>query len=239
MDGMPVLAGDHRGAAGDGRAGDAGQHDPRRCCRCGGAPVTLQRIFALPFRPVMWLIGVPWAETGAAAALMATKTVLNEFVAYLNFAALPAGCVLAANAADPDLRAVRLCQFRQPGHHDRRPGRDGAGTARRDRRPGIALDPVRHAGDLHERGGGGVARIDLRHSLRHYVRHYLRHSCAIICAIKGGFCAIRRRVWRLGCAIRAIPSPVSPGGMARMAHPSQRCAILRHYLRHSLRHLRH
>jgi hypothetical protein len=27
--------------------------------------------------------------------------------------------------------------------------------------------------------------------------------------------------------------------MARMAHPSQRCAILRHYLRHSLRHLRH
>ena len=49
-----------------------------------GAPVTLQRIFALPFRPVMFLIGVPWAET-AAANLMATKTVLNEFVAYLNF----------------------------------------------------------------------------------------------------------------------------------------------------------
>ena len=32
----------------------------------GGAAVTLQRLFALPFRPVMWLIGVPWAETGAA-----------------------------------------------------------------------------------------------------------------------------------------------------------------------------
>ena len=55
----------------------------------GGASVTLQRIFALPFRPVMWLVGVPWAETGAAAALMATKTVLNEFVAYLNFSQLP------------------------------------------------------------------------------------------------------------------------------------------------------
>lgn len=50
-----------------------------------GAPVTLQRIFALPFRPVMFLIGVPWAETAATADLMATKTVLNEFVAYLNF----------------------------------------------------------------------------------------------------------------------------------------------------------
>jgi concentrative nucleoside transporter, CNT family len=56
----------------------------------GGAAITLQRLFALPFRPVMWLIGVPWAETGAASMLMATKTVLNEFVAYLNFSQLPA-----------------------------------------------------------------------------------------------------------------------------------------------------
>jgi CNT family concentrative nucleoside transporter len=55
----------------------------------GGDTVTLQRIFALPFRPVMWLIGVPWNETAAAAALMSTKTVLNEFVAYLNLSTLP------------------------------------------------------------------------------------------------------------------------------------------------------
>jgi concentrative nucleoside transporter, CNT family len=54
-------------------------------------PVTLQRLFSLPFRPVMWLIGVPWAETGGAAMLMATKTVLNEFVAYLRFSTLPPG----------------------------------------------------------------------------------------------------------------------------------------------------
>jgi CNT family concentrative nucleoside transporter len=54
------------------------------------APVTLQRLFALPFRPVMWLIGVPWAETGPASMLMATKTVLNEFVAYRDFSLLPA-----------------------------------------------------------------------------------------------------------------------------------------------------
>jgi CNT family concentrative nucleoside transporter len=51
--------------------------------------ITLQRLFALPFRPVMWLIGVPWPETAAASTLMATKTVLNEFVAYLNFSQLP------------------------------------------------------------------------------------------------------------------------------------------------------
>ena len=55
----------------------------------GGDAITLQRVFALPFRPVMWLIGLPWDEAGAAATLMGTKTVLNEFVAYLNFSKLP------------------------------------------------------------------------------------------------------------------------------------------------------
>jgi concentrative nucleoside transporter, CNT family len=54
-----------------------------------GAPITLQRLFALPFRPILWLIGVPWTETQAAAMLMASKTVLNEFVAYLDFSRLP------------------------------------------------------------------------------------------------------------------------------------------------------
>src|SRR6185437_14571795 len=53
-----------------------------------GAPITLQRVFSWPFRPVMWLIGVPWAESGVAATLMGTKTVLNEFVAYLDLARL-------------------------------------------------------------------------------------------------------------------------------------------------------
>jgi len=55
----------------------------------GDAAITLQRVFAWPFRPVMWLLGLPWDEAGAASSLMGTKTVLNEFVAYLNFSALP------------------------------------------------------------------------------------------------------------------------------------------------------
>jgi CNT family concentrative nucleoside transporter len=55
--------------------------------------ITLQGLFALIFRPVMWLIGVPWAESAQAAALMGTKTVLNEFVAYLDFAKLPEGAL--------------------------------------------------------------------------------------------------------------------------------------------------
>jgi CNT family concentrative nucleoside transporter len=51
--------------------------------------LTLQSLFAWPFRVVMWLIGIPWAEVPAAAGLMATKTVLNEFVAYLDLSHLP------------------------------------------------------------------------------------------------------------------------------------------------------
>jgi CNT family concentrative nucleoside transporter len=57
----------------------------------GPTPVTLQSLFAIPFRPVMWLIGIPWHETAAAALLMGTKTVLNEVVAYLGLATLPPG----------------------------------------------------------------------------------------------------------------------------------------------------
>jgi concentrative nucleoside transporter, CNT family len=54
-----------------------------------GEPVTLQRLFAYAFRPVMWLIGIPGPETAAAAALMGTKTVLNEFIAYVDLAHQP------------------------------------------------------------------------------------------------------------------------------------------------------
>lgn len=73
-----------------------------------GSAVTLQRVFALPFRPVMWLIGIPWDQSAAAAGLMGTKTVLNEFVAYLGLAGMP------AEALSPHSRLIAtyaLCGF--------------------------------------------------------------------------------------------------------------------------------
>lgn len=54
-----------------------------------GEPITLRGAFAYLFRPLVWLIGVPWPEAETAAKLMGTKTVINEFVAYLDLAALP------------------------------------------------------------------------------------------------------------------------------------------------------
>jgi CNT family concentrative nucleoside transporter len=56
-----------------------------------GAPLTLKRLMGWAAAPLMWLIGVPWAEAQAAGALMGTKAVLNEYVAYLELAALAPG----------------------------------------------------------------------------------------------------------------------------------------------------
>ncbi len=72
-----------------------------------GAPVSLERVMAWPFRPLVWLIGVPWREAGAAAGLMATKTVLNEFVAYLHLA--QGGSALSPHARL--IMAYALCGF--------------------------------------------------------------------------------------------------------------------------------
>jgi concentrative nucleoside transporter, CNT family len=56
----------------------------------GGAPISLQRVLGFVMAPVCWLIGVPWTEASTAGALMGIKTILNEFVAYLNMSKLPA-----------------------------------------------------------------------------------------------------------------------------------------------------
>jgi concentrative nucleoside transporter, CNT family len=55
-----------------------------------GAPVTLERLLGIVMAPVCWLMGIPWEEAPTAGALMGLKTILNEFVAYLKLAALPA-----------------------------------------------------------------------------------------------------------------------------------------------------
>lgn len=56
-----------------------------------GEPITVQRIFGWLFSPVVWLFGVPLAEVNAAGSLLGTKTILNEFLAYVDLANLPEG----------------------------------------------------------------------------------------------------------------------------------------------------
>jgi concentrative nucleoside transporter, CNT family len=56
----------------------------------GGGPITLQRLLGYLMAPVAWLIGIPWNEALAAGSLLGTKTILNEFIAYVDLAKLPA-----------------------------------------------------------------------------------------------------------------------------------------------------
>ena len=67
-----------------------------------GAPITLQRTLGWVMAPVCWLMGIPWAQAVTAGGLMGIKTILNELVAYLQLAALP------ADALDPRSRLIML-----------------------------------------------------------------------------------------------------------------------------------
>jgi CNT family concentrative nucleoside transporter len=53
--------------------------------------LSFQRIVGTIFQPIMYLIGIPWNEAGAAGGLFGTKIVLNEFVAFINLGQIPAG----------------------------------------------------------------------------------------------------------------------------------------------------
>jgi nucleoside permease NupC len=54
-----------------------------------GGALSLERILGWIMAPIVFLMGIPWSEASDAGALMGVKTVLNEFLAYLQMAALP------------------------------------------------------------------------------------------------------------------------------------------------------
>jgi CNT family concentrative nucleoside transporter len=72
-----------------------------------GAPLTLQRVFGWIFAPIVWLYGVPWSEAVTAGSLLGTKTILNELIAYINLAAMPAGSL--------DPRSTLICVYAMCG----------------------------------------------------------------------------------------------------------------------------
>jgi len=74
----------------------------------GGAQVTLQRMLGYVMAPLVWLAGVPAAEAVTAGALMGTKTVLNEFIAYVDMAQLPADALTARSRL---IMTYCLCGF--------------------------------------------------------------------------------------------------------------------------------
>ncbi len=77
-----------------------------------GPAWSLQRILGWLMAPLAWLAGVSWAEAPVAGALLGTKTVLNELVAYLEFAALPAEALSERSRV---IMTYALCGFANLG----------------------------------------------------------------------------------------------------------------------------
>lgn len=51
----------------------------------GADDLSLQMILGELFRPIAFLLGVPWSESGIAGSLIGQKLVLNEFVAFVDY----------------------------------------------------------------------------------------------------------------------------------------------------------
>ncbi len=77
-----------------------------------GQAITLQRMLGWVTAPLVWLMGIPWSEAPTAGSLLATKTVLNEFVAYLNLSQLPPGTLSERSLI---IMIYAMCGFANPG----------------------------------------------------------------------------------------------------------------------------
>lgn len=77
-----------------------------------GTAISLQRILGVLMAPVTWLMGIPWSETLTAGALMGTKTILNELIAYMDMSRLAEGTL---NDRSKLILTYAMCGFANPG----------------------------------------------------------------------------------------------------------------------------
>ena len=98
-----------------------------------GKPLSLQRLLGVLFAPLVWLMGIPLSEALTAGSLMGVKTILNEFLAYMELAALPAQ---ALSERSEIMMIYALCGFANFGSLGIMLG--GMGTMVPERRAEIA-----------------------------------------------------------------------------------------------------
>jgi CNT family concentrative nucleoside transporter len=112
--------------------------------------LSLERILGWALAPLTWLMGVPWTDAPAVASLVGVKTVVNEFVAYLQLAdGLSAGTTLEPRSVV--IASYALCGFANFGSVAMTVG-------------GIAVIAPSRRRDLAELGlkamvGGGLATL--------------------------------------------------------------------------------
>ena len=74
----------------------------------GYPDISFQQLLGYVFAPVMYLIGIPWEQAGAAGGLFGTKIVLNEFVAFIELGAMDAAVLTERSRA---IITFALCGF--------------------------------------------------------------------------------------------------------------------------------
>jgi len=50
----------------------------------GGTPLSLERLLGWVLSPLAWIMGVEWKDASTVGMLLGKKTILNEFVAYMD-----------------------------------------------------------------------------------------------------------------------------------------------------------
>ena len=78
----------------------------------GGKPISLQRLMGYIMAPIVWLMGIPLNEATTAGALMGTKTILNELLAYLDLSRLEPGTLSPRSML---IMTYAMCGFANPG----------------------------------------------------------------------------------------------------------------------------
>ncbi|MFQ5817116.1 MAG: NupC/NupG family nucleoside CNT transporter [Terriglobia bacterium] len=84
-----------------------GIHNGLAALGVGFFPSSLEQIFGQVFRPLAWVIGVPWHDAGTIGNLMGLRMVTNEFIAFAQLAELK-------QALDPrsfTIATFALCGF--------------------------------------------------------------------------------------------------------------------------------
>ena len=78
----------------------------------GGEAISLQRLLGWGLAPLTWLMGIPASEAVTAGGLMGVKTILNEFLAYIELAGLPEGALSERSRL---IMTYALCGFANLG----------------------------------------------------------------------------------------------------------------------------
>ena len=72
---------------------------------------SLEGILGFIFRPIAFVMGVPWDEAASVGTLLGQKTVLNEFIAYTELTKINQNAATALSQRSTIIATYALCGF--------------------------------------------------------------------------------------------------------------------------------